>query len=142
VTNEATHSVAMGMAELAVRSAVTSQPGVHDLDHLKGIAKTAYDAVVYAHSLSMEPVPDKPKLMHDVGEAVSADGKTVKCLVCGMEGNMLKRHLRAAHGLDPNDYFKLVGQRVPLTAPAYAAKRSEVAKASGLGKGPKRKKAA
>lgn len=137
-TSEVTHGIAVDMAEQAIRSAVTSDwAAAHNADHLKAIAKAAYDAVVYAHGLGSE---EKPlALTHGADEAVAADGKTVKCLVCGFTGKMLRRHLRTSHGLEPNDYFRLVGSRVPLTAPAYAAKRSEVAKVIGLGKGPKRR---
>jgi predicted transcriptional regulator len=60
----------------------------------------------------------------------------VICLECGYHAEMLRRHLRVAHGLEaadcrtrwqlPRDY--------PLTAPGYSARRSTLAKAIGLGR--------
>src|SRR5271163_4971591 len=52
------------------------------------------------------------------------------CLDCGFRGQILRRHLRVAHGLEPAAYrarWKLVTDH-PLVAPAYSARRSEMAK--------------
>jgi len=59
----------------------------------------------------------------------------ITCLDCGIKAKTLKRHLQAAHGLTPQQYREKWGlQRdYPMAAPAYAAKRSEMAKALGLG---------
>ncbi len=58
----------------------------------------------------------------------------------GQRYKSLKRHL-SKHGLTPADYRAKWGLPVdyPMVAPAYAAKRSELAKASGLG-GQRRKR--
>ena len=65
------------------------------------------------------------------------------CLEDGTEHKMLKRHLRAAHDMTPDDYRKRWGLRgdYPMTAPNYAAARSKLAKKIGLGRklGPKAK---
>lgn len=55
------------------------------------------------------------------------DGKTYKTL---------KRHL-GVHGLDAQGYRQRFGlpAEYPMVAPAYAARRSELAKAIGLGRG-------
>ena len=48
----------------------------------------------------------------------------------------LKRHLQTAHQLTPREYrdaFKLKSD-YPLVAPAYAARRSDLAKSLGLGR--------
>ncbi len=57
------------------------------------------------------------------------------CLEDGRRFKSLKRHLRTAHNLSPADYRTRWGLRAdyPLVAPAYAAQRSELAKAIGLG---------
>ena len=61
----------------------------------------------------------------------------IVCLECGFHGQMLRRHLSTAHGLDVADYrarWKLPA-RYPFTAPAYSARRSRLAKKLGLGRG-------
>ncbi len=60
------------------------------------------------------------------------------CLEDGREVAMLKRHLRARHGLSPEDYRAKWGLPAdyPMTAPRYAKVRSALAKAVGLGQYP------
>ena len=65
----------------------------------------------------------------------------IVCLEDGRKLKMLKRYLRAQYGLTPEAYrakWNLPAD-YPMTAPNYAARRSEFAKQSGLGK-PSRKK--
>jgi predicted transcriptional regulator len=62
--------------------------------------------------------------------------EAVTCLICGRKFKSLKRHLQATHQLTPREYrdaFKLKSD-YPLVAPAYAARRSDLAKALGLGR--------
>ena len=62
--------------------------------------------------------------------------QAVTCLICGGKFKSLKRHLQAAHQLTPREYrdaFKLKSD-YPLVAPAYAARRSDLAKSLGLGR--------
>ncbi|MBK3402884.1 MucR family transcriptional regulator [Methylorubrum populi] len=53
----------------------------------------------------------------------------------GKPYNMLKRHLKK-HGLDPSGYRERYGlpKDYPMTAPSYSERRSELAKANGLGR--------
>ncbi|RWE18693.1 MAG: transcriptional regulator [Mesorhizobium sp.] len=57
------------------------------------------------------------------------------CLEDGKRFKSLKRHL-ALHGLTPDEYRAKWGLKsdYPMVAPNYAAQRSELAKASGLGR--------
>ena len=60
----------------------------------------------------------------------------VVCLECGVRNQTLRRHLRTQHGLEVADYrarWKLAPDHV-LTAPAYSARRSAMAKQSALGR--------
>jgi predicted transcriptional regulator len=62
--------------------------------------------------------------------------EAVTCLICGEKFKSLKRHLQTLHQLSPREYrdaFKLRND-YPLVAPAYAARRSELAKSLGLGR--------
>ena len=60
----------------------------------------------------------------------------VVCLECGFRAQMLRRHLRVAHGLEIADYrtrWKLPAD-YPVTAPSYSERRSMMAKEIGLGR--------
>jgi len=60
----------------------------------------------------------------------------ITCLDCGWSGQMLKRHLLGAHGLTVDEYrtrWRLPSD-YPTVAQNYAARRSELAKALGLGR--------
>ena len=62
----------------------------------------------------------------------------VVCLECGFLSQMLRRHIRIAHGLEPAEYrvrWKLPADH-PITAPAYSERRSTMAKRIGLGRKP------
>jgi len=64
------------------------------------------------------------------------------CLEDGKKLKMLKRYLRARYNMSPDEYrtkWNLPAD-YPMTAPNYAAKRSEFAKKFGLGKPDKKKK--
>ncbi|CUW41771.1 Transcriptional regulatory protein ros [Magnetospirillum sp. XM-1] len=59
----------------------------------------------------------------------------IVCLECGDHQKMLKRHLLTGHGLTADEYRAKwsLPRDYPLVAPEYAARRSELAKAAGLG---------
>jgi predicted transcriptional regulator len=66
----------------------------------------------------------------------------IVCLEDGKKLKMLKRYLRARYDMSPDEYrakWGLPGD-YPMTAPNYAAKRSEFAKKFGLGKPGKKNK--
>lgn len=58
------------------------------------------------------------------------------CLECGLEFKSLKKHLRASHDLSPEEYRMKWGLPAdyPMVAPAYAERRSDLAKKLGLGR--------
>ncbi len=65
----------------------------------------------------------------------------VICLEDGKKLKMLKRHLRNAYDMSPDEYRKKwrLPSDYPMVAPKYAARRSELAKKIGLGRKPGRK---
>jgi predicted transcriptional regulator len=86
------------------------------------------------------PLPSKPPAV-PVKKSVTPD--FIICLEDGKKLKMLKRYLRARYGLTPDAYrakWNLPAD-YPMTAPNYAAKRSEFAKQIGLGKPVRKKKA-
>jgi predicted transcriptional regulator len=60
----------------------------------------------------------------------------ITCLDCGWAGQMLKRHLTTAHGLSVDEYRSRwsLPPDYPMVAKNYAARRSQLAKSSGLGR--------
>jgi predicted transcriptional regulator len=69
-----------------------------------------------------------------IENAVSED--KVFCLCCGRGFTMLKRHLKAEHGLLEEDYRALFNlpEDMVLVAPSYSARKAAYAKRVGLGK--------
>jgi len=69
--------------------------------------------------------------------------KYVVCLECGKKLKTLRTHLRKAHNLMPNEYFKRFGldpKKYPLVCKEYSEQRSKMAKDRGFGvKGGRRK---
>ena len=66
--------------------------------------------------------------------SISADGNTIYCLVDGAPLKMLKRYIKR-WGFTPDSYRQAFGLpgNYPMTAPGYAALKSEEAKRIGLG---------
>ena len=66
------------------------------------------------------------------------------CLEDGKKLKMLKRHLRTAYNLSPDEYRAKwqLGPDYPMVAPNYAKRRSQFAKDIGLGRKAGRRKAA
>ncbi len=79
-----------------------------------------------------------PKLKPAVPIKQSVTPEYVVCLEDGKKQKMLKRHLKTAHGMTPDDYRKRWGLPLdyPMVAPNYAKTRSELAKKIGLGRKP------
>lgn len=64
------------------------------------------------------------------------------CLEDGKKLKMLKRHLKTAYGMSPEEYREKWGLPAdyPMVAPNYARQRSKLAKEIGLGTQPRRKR--
>ena len=114
--------------------------------------------IVAAHSgNNTVPTGDLPKLIEEVYKALSSlgDNETamnrpkpavalkksifpdyIICLEDGKRLKMLKRHLKTAYNMTPEDYRERWGlpQDYPMVAPNYAKQRSNLAKKIGLGK--------
>ena len=73
----------------------------------------------------------------------SVTSNYIVCLEDGRQLQMLKRHLRNAFDMSPDQYRRRWGLPAdyPMTAPNYAKKRSQLAKNAGLGTQPRRKRA-
>ena len=79
------------------------------------------------------PVEAKPIPAVPIRKSVTPD--FIICLEDGQKFRSLRRHLSAKYGMTPDEYRAKWGlpDDYPVTAPNYAAQRSALAKASGLG---------
>lgn len=92
------------------------------------------------HSTLHEIGNDGPPAVALKPHVAASDSITDDYLVCledGLRFKSLKRHLRSKYGLTPDAYREKWGlpSDYPMVAPAYARRRSELAKEMGLGRG-------
>lgn len=82
---------------------------------------------------SAQDVPENPRPAVSVKKSIFPD--YIICLEDGKKLKMLKRHLKTAYNLSPDDYRKRWGLPAdyPMVAPNYAKHRSALAKKIGLG---------
>jgi predicted transcriptional regulator len=84
-----------------------------------------------------QPTPDKPQPAVPVKKSVFPDH--IVCLEDGKKLKMLKRHLKTAYNMTPEQYRDRWGLPAdyPMVAPNYARHRSSLAKKIGLGTKPR-----
>lgn len=108
--------------------------GHHDVavDDLPALARTIYKSLANASSDERITAGKAPAV--PIGESIT-DSHLI-CLEDGKRFQSLKRHLRVAFSLTPDAYREKWGlpDDYPMVSPAYARRRSELAKQSGLGK--------
>ncbi|UCI31778.1 MucR family transcriptional regulator [Mesorhizobium sp. B4-1-4] len=129
----------------------------HDKADLVSLAADIVSAYV---SNNPVPVPELPKLIGDIHAALQRTGTPVAelvakqepavsikksvtpdyiiCLEDGKKFKSLKRHLNVHYNLRPDEYRQKwnLPADYPMVAPNYAAARSALAKAAGLGRKP------
>ncbi len=129
-----------------------SMPEIEQREELLELTAAIVEAHVSNNSIA---VADLPGLIGTVHETLAAVGdgdaprpeaavsikrsvrpNYIVCLEEGEKYTMLKRHLRTAHNMTPDDYRKRWGlsQDYPLIAPKYAETRSKLAKKMWLGR--------
>ncbi len=103
---------------------------------LPAVIGGVYDALAGA---GVEPAPP-PEPAVPVKKSVTPN--YLVCLEDGKKLKMLKRHLRTAYNMSPDDYRARWGlaSDYPMVASAYAKQRSELAKKIGLGRRPSKAK--
>jgi len=80
-----------------------------------------------------EPAADRPTPAVPIKKSITPD--FIICLEDGKKLKMLKRHLKTAYDMTPDEYRERWGlpSDYPMVAPNYAKQRSKLAKAIGLG---------
>jgi predicted transcriptional regulator len=101
-------------------------------EDLPALARTIYNSLKHAPreaGLKLTRTPAVP-----ISESLT--DTHIICLEDGKPFQSLKRHLRVAFGLTPDEYREKWGLPAdyPMVAPAYARRRSKLAKQTGLGK--------
>lgn len=132
--NEVDFEILQQTAKLV--SAYLSNAGNHVTPReVPGLITATYASL---STLGQEPpapaAAEKPTPAVPVRRSVTPD--YIVCLEDGKKLKMLKRHLRTAYGLSPEEYREKWGLPAdyPMVAPNYAEQRSGLAKAFGLGK--------
>lgn len=136
---------------------MTDKPNVRELLELT-------TEIVAAHACNNTITPgDLPQLIQDIYKTLVVVGTTplaperprpavaikksvfpdyIVCLEDGKKLKMLKRHLKTAYNLTPEEYRKRWGLPIgyPMVAPNYAKHRSNLAKKIGLGTKPRKRR--
>ena len=102
---------------------------------LAGIIQDVYRAMTSLGAQAMQS--ERPKSAVSVKKSVTPD--FIICLEDGKKLKMLKRHLKTAYNMSPEDYRERWGLPAdyPMVAPNYAQHRSALAKKIGLGTKPR-----
>ncbi len=84
--------------------------------------------------------PERPTPVVPIKKSITPDH--IICLEDGKKLKMLKRHLKTAYNMSPEEYRERWGLAAdyPMVAPNYAKQRSKLAKQIGLGTRGRRKK--
>lgn len=103
---------------------------------LPGVIQEVYKTLTNLGTQSA--LPDRPSPVVPVKKSVTPD--FIICLEDGKKLKMLKRHLKTAYNMTPEDYRERWGLPVdyPMVAPNYAKHRSSLAKKIGLGTKPRK----
>ena len=88
------------------------------------------------------PVTQRPDPAVPIAKSVTPD--FIICLEDGKKMKMLKRHLKTAFNMTPEQYRERWGLApdYPMVAPRYAKQRSSLAKKIGLGTKPRKRRSA
>ena len=103
------------------------------VDEVPALIQNVYGALHGLGNVTQEE--EKPEPAVSIRASVKSDH--LVCLEDGKKMKMLKRHLRSAYGMSPEDYRRKwdLPSDYPMVAPNYAAQRAAFAKSMGLGHG-------
>lgn len=105
---------------------------IQKLNHRVGDSESSEVVQFAAEQQPIRPLTIAPAV--PIEDSVT-DEKVV-CLCCGRSFTMLKRHLKAEHGLTEEQYRLKFGlpESHPLVAPNYSIRKADYAKRIGLGR--------
>lgn len=123
----------LGLTAQIVSAHVSNNPV--PTDALPALIQQVYKSLSEVGSTPAEP--DRPQPAVPVKKSVFAE--YIVCLEDGKKLKMLKRHLKTAYNMTPEQYRERWGlpPDYPMVAPKYAQHRSSLAKSIGLGTKPR-----
>lgn len=123
----------LGLTAQIVSAHVSNNPV--PTDALPALIQQVYKSLSEVGSIPAEP--ERPQPAVPVKKSVFAE--YIVCLEDGKKLKMLKRHLKTAYNMTPEQYRERWGlpPDYPMVAPKYAQHRSSLAKSIGLGTKPR-----
>jgi predicted transcriptional regulator len=111
------------------------------VNDLPGLIRQVHAALANVGGTA-EIAPERPQPAVPIKRSVLPD--YIVCLEDGKKLKMLKRHLKTAFNMTPEDYRERwdLPPDYPMVAPNYASQRSRLAKEIGLGTRARRRRAA
>ena len=111
-------------------------------NQISEVIQTVYSSLSQIDSQAPEVKAEAPRPAVAVKKSVTPD--YIVCLEDGKKLKMLKRHLKTAYDMTPEDYRERWGLAAdyPMVAPNYALHRSTLAKKIGLGTKPRKRRRA
>ena len=105
------------------------------LGDLPRLIEETYAALEAQGSAAEDLNPERPRPAVPIKKSVQPD--YIVCLEDGKQLKMLKRHLKTAYNMTPDEYRARwnLPSDYPMVAPNYARRRSQLAKQIGLGTG-------
>jgi predicted transcriptional regulator len=133
VADSSVPSNVLGLTAQIVSAHVSNNPVSADV--LPSLIQDVYRTLASAGVVPAEP--ERPQPAVPVKKSVFPDH--IVCLEDGKKLKMLKRHLKTAYNLTPEQYRERWGlpPDYPMVAPSYAKHRSSLAKKIGLGTKPR-----
>ncbi|HYE01374.1 MAG TPA: MucR family transcriptional regulator [Alphaproteobacteria bacterium] len=103
------------------------------LSDLPAVIQQVYKSLANLGGVEAAPAPERPVPAVPVKKSVTPE--FIICLEDGKKLKMLKRHLKTAYNMSPEEYRDRWGLPAdyPMVAPNYARQRSRLAKQIGLG---------
>jgi predicted transcriptional regulator len=104
-----------------------------EVERLPQLIQQVYNSLSNAGSAGGAVAAERPQPAVPIRKSVTPD--YIVCLEDGKKLKMLKRHLKTAYDMTPDDYRERWGLApdYPMVAPNYAAQRRDLAKKIGLG---------
>ena len=129
--NEAKNQYEMVKATVDIVSAHVSNNSMAVAD-IPGLIEEVYQTLMKLGDV-IEPEEIRPEPVVPIKKSITPD--YLICLEDGKKLKMLKRHLKTAYDMSPEEYRDRWGLAAdyPMVAPNYAKQRSELAKSIGLG---------
>lgn len=132
---EGTDSGVLGLTAQIVAAHVSNNPV--PLTELSGLIENVHRTLAGLGRVQEAPAPTRPEPAVAVKKSVTPE--YLVCLEDGKKLKMLKRHLKTAYNMTPDQYRERwnLPPEYPMVAPAYAEHRSSLAKKIGLGTRPR-----